>query len=89
MVADDVQKYYTEGQDYIQKAQVFRETIEFWTHIVKQKIGVLTSRLALRLLVKRVQILLKTLKTMTLEQTNVKLTMAYRIYFKARPEFPP
>ena len=76
LVAANLRKVYTGGQDFSPKAQSFRDTIEFWRHIVRRKQGVLTSRTALQLIVKRVKILLQLPKTMTLEQANAKLTMA-------------
>ena len=87
-VAADLRKIYAGGQDFSPKAQAFRDTIEFWRRIVKRKQGVLTSRTALRLIAKRVDISLKLPKSMTLEQADEKLTLAYRAYFKAKPEFP-
>ena len=40
------------------------------------------------MIAKRVKISLQLPKTITLEQANAKLTLAYQAYFKARPEFP-
>ena len=87
-VATDLQKIYAGGQDFSPKAQTFKDTIEFWKRIVRRKQGVLTSRTALQLIAKKIKISLQLPKTMTLEQADAKLTMAYRAYFKAQPEFP-
>ena len=87
MVAADFWNIFTGRQDFSSKAQSFRDTVEFWKRIVRRKQGVLTSRTALQLLAKRVKILLQLPKTMTLEQADAKLAMAYRAYFKTQPEF--
>ena len=86
--AADLRKIYAEGQDFLPKAQSFRDTIEFWQRIVKRKQGVLTSRTALRLIAKRVKISLQLPPKKTLKQADAKITMAYRAYFKAQLEFP-
>ena len=89
MVTTNLWKMYARGQDYSPKAQAFRDTtIKFWKLIIQRKQGILTSRRALQLIAKRVQILLQTQRSMTLQNTNAKLTMAYRAYFKALPNFP-
>ena len=87
-VATYLRKIYAGGQDVSPKIQSFRDTIKFWRRIVRRKQGVLTSRTTLKLIAKRVKILLHLQKIMTLEQLDAKLTMAYRAYFKAQPEFP-
>ena len=88
IVADNLWKIYAGGQDFSPKAQSFRDTIKFWKHIERRKQGVLTSRTALQLIAKKVKILLQLPEIMTLEQEDAKLTTVYRVYFKARPEFP-
>ena len=55
-VAADLGKIYAGGQDFSPKTQSFRDTIELWRPIVRRKQGVLTSRTAFRLRVKRVKI---------------------------------
>ena len=70
------------------KAQSLKNIIEFWRRIVKRKKGVLTSRMALRVIAERVKISLQSTRTLTIAQAGAKLTMAYQAYFKARPEFP-
>ena len=41
MVAANLWKIHTGGQDFTPKAQSFRDTIEFWKRIVRRKQGVL------------------------------------------------
>ena len=76
LVAANICKIYVGGRNYLPAAQVFCDTIKFWTRIVKQRKGVLTSRNALQVLAKRLKFLLDMPKRLTLEQANVKMTKA-------------
>ena len=62
--------------------------MKFWKRIVKRKKGALTSRTTLRAIAERVEISLQFPKTLTIAQACAKLSLAYRAYFKARPQFP-
>ena len=72
---------YVGGQDFSPQAQVYRDTIEFWKRILKQKQVVMISRAALRALAEQVELLLTTLKRISEEIVKHKLATVYRVYF--------
>jgi hypothetical protein len=73
------------GTKYSLEYQVLRDTIEFWSRILKLRKRISTSRIAIKRMAKKLKLSWTTAIKSTLQTANYNLTQAYKVLRKAKP----
>jgi hypothetical protein len=80
-----MQGIFAEGTEYSPEFQVLRDTIEFWSRIVKLKKQINTSRTSIKCMSKKLKLSWAINPKITLHTANYNLTRAYKDLRKATP----
>jgi hypothetical protein len=73
------------GTEYSPEYQVLRDTIEFWSRILKLRKRINTSRITIKCMAKKVKLSWTTAIKSTLQTANYNLTQEYKELRKAKP----
>jgi hypothetical protein len=80
-----MRRMFAGGTEYSPEFQVLRDTIEFWSRIVKLKKQINTSRTSIKRMAKKLKLSWATNPKITLHTANYNLTRPYKELRKATP----
>jgi hypothetical protein len=80
-----MRQMFAGGTEYSPEYQVLRDTIEFWSHVLKLRKRINTSRITIKRMAKKLKLSWTTAIKSTLQTANYTLTQAYKELRKAKP----
>jgi hypothetical protein len=80
-----MRQMFAGGTGYSPEYQVLRDTIEFWSRILKLRKQINTSRITIKRMAKKLKLSWPIVIKSTLQTANYNLTQAYKELRKAKP----